>query len=244
MAKQSLAFRGDDESVESSNRGNIVETVDSYGRMNEEVAKVTLEKAPRNASYTSPKIQKQILSIFANSVRKKIRDEVEDSKFCILVDEALDKGKKEQMNIILRFVNSQGFFRERFFHVISVSDTCAATLKSKIDKVFTEYNLQVENLRGQGYDDTSNMCGQWNGLQALFLQECPYAYYIHCFAHRLQLALNTIATDVDVVYLFFEMMTSIINVVDSSAKRVSELKYIQEVEVVELLLGNLKLQGS
>ncbi|KAL6178470.1 hypothetical protein ACLB2K_049988 [Fragaria x ananassa] len=95
MAKQSLAFRGDDESVESSNRGNIVETVDSYGRMNEEVAKVTLEKAPANASYTSPKIQKQILSIFANKVRKKIRDEVGDSKFCILVDEALDEGKKE-----------------------------------------------------------------------------------------------------------------------------------------------------
>ncbi|KAL6177483.1 hypothetical protein ACLB2K_049009 [Fragaria x ananassa] len=40
MAKQSHAFRGDDEYVESSNRGNIVETVDSFGRMNEEVAKL------------------------------------------------------------------------------------------------------------------------------------------------------------------------------------------------------------
>jgi hypothetical protein len=33
------------------------------------------------------------------------------------------------------------------------------------------------------------MRGEWNGLQALFLRECPYAYYVHCFAHKLQLAL-------------------------------------------------------
>ncbi|KAM5583814.1 hypothetical protein ABKV19_003607 [Rosa sericea] len=233
LAKQALAFRGDDESAESSNRGNVVEVVDSYGRMNEEVAKVTLENAPRNATYTSPKIQKEILSILANRVRRKIREEVGEAKFCLLVDEALDESKKEQMAIILRFVDSHGFVRERFFHVVSVSDTCAATLKSKIDNVLTEYNLQVENLRGQGYDGASNMRGEWNGLQALFLQKCPYAYYVHCFAHRLQLALNAAAKDVGVVYLFFQMLTSIINVVDSSAKRVSELKSIQEVEVVE-----------
>ncbi|MDD0213346.1 DUF4371 domain-containing protein, partial [Shigella flexneri] len=58
LAKQAFAFRSDDESVESSNRGNVIEVVDSYGRMNEEVAKVTLENAPRNATYTSPRIQK------------------------------------------------------------------------------------------------------------------------------------------------------------------------------------------
>ncbi|XP_024200645.1 zinc finger MYM-type protein 1-like [Rosa chinensis] len=233
LAKQALAFRGDVESAESSNRGNVVEMADSYRRMNEEVAKITLENAPRNATYTSPRIQKEILSILVNRVRRKISEEVGEAKFCLLVDEALDESRKEQMAIILRFVDSHGFVRERFFYVVSVSDTCAGTLKSKIDNVLTEYNLQVENLRGQGYDGASNMRGEWNGLQALFLQKCPYAYYVNCFAHRLQLALNAAAKDMGVVYLFFQMLTSIINVVDSSAKRVSELKSIQEVEVVE-----------
>ncbi|XP_073220907.1 uncharacterized protein, partial [Cicer arietinum] len=45
-------------------------------------------------------------------------------------------------------------------------------------------------MRGQGYDGASNMRGEWNGLQALFMKDCPYAYYVHCFAHRLQLALR------------------------------------------------------
>jgi len=44
-------------------------------------------------------------------------------------------------------------------------------------------------MRGQGYDGAKNMRGAWNGLQALFLRDCPYAYYIHYFAHRLQLTL-------------------------------------------------------
>ena len=33
------------------------------------------------------------------------------------------------------------------------------------------------------------MRGEQNGLQASIFQECPYVYYIHCFAHQLQLAL-------------------------------------------------------
>jgi hypothetical protein len=44
-------------------------------------------------------------------------------------------------------------------------------------------------MRGQGYDGASNMCGAWNRLQTLFLKDCPYEYYVHWFAHRLQLAL-------------------------------------------------------
>ncbi|KAK3204615.1 hypothetical protein Dsin_018661 [Dipteronia sinensis] len=50
-----------------------------------------------------------------------------------------------------------------------------------------EINFVVFNMRGQ--DGVSNMGGAWNGLQSIFLNDCPYAYYIHCFAHRLQLAL-------------------------------------------------------
>jgi hypothetical protein len=39
------------------------------------------------------------------SFAKKIRD----AKFCILVDEARDESKREQMAIILRFVDKDGF---------------------------------------------------------------------------------------------------------------------------------------
>jgi hypothetical protein len=39
--------------------------------------------------------------------------------------------KKEQMVVILRFVDVDGFVQERFFDIIHVTDTSAMTLKNK-----------------------------------------------------------------------------------------------------------------
>ena len=70
-----------------------------------------------------------------------------------------------------------------------MADTTALTLKNGIYSLLSQHFLDIQNVRGQGYDGASNMRGMWNGLQALILNDCPYAYYIHCFAHRLQLTL-------------------------------------------------------
>ncbi|XP_052189854.1 uncharacterized protein LOC127799671 [Diospyros lotus] len=79
------------------------------------------------------------------------------------------------------------------------------------------------------------MRGEWNGLQALFLRECPSAYYVHCFAHRLQLALVAVAKDVHDVWLFFQSLSSIVNFISASAKRHSQLKSIRENEIDNLI---------
>ena len=73
------------------------------------------------------------------------------------------------MAIILRFVDKEGFIKERFFHIVYVRDNTTLTLKNEICTVLSHYNLHIENIRGQGYDGASNMRGEWNGLQALFL---------------------------------------------------------------------------
>ncbi|XP_015956072.1 uncharacterized protein LOC107480442 [Arachis duranensis] len=85
--------------------------------------------------------------------------------------------KKEQMAIVLRFVTLDGFVKERFFDLVHVTDTCATTLKKELISVLSHYNLQVENIRGQWYDGASNIRGEWNGLQALFLKDSPQTYY-------------------------------------------------------------------
>ncbi|XP_024453876.2 uncharacterized protein LOC18096834 [Populus trichocarpa] len=183
LSLQACAFRGHDKSSASNNRGNFLEMIRLMGRLNVDIDDVVLEKAPKNAKYTSPTIQKEILYILANKVRKKICEEVRDAKFCILVDEAKDASNKEQMAIFLRFVDIQGFVQERFFSIVHVSDTTSSTLKKEICDVLARYNLHIFNMRGQGYDGASNMCGAWNRLQALFLRDCPYAYYAIEIAH-------------------------------------------------------------
>ncbi|XP_073353905.1 uncharacterized protein [Aegilops tauschii subsp. strangulata] len=186
---QACAFRGHDESPGSINRGNFLELVKLLASYNKEVKDVVLENAPGNAKYTSHQVQEEILGILSRKVQRTIREEIGDSKFCIMVDEACDESKKEQMALVLRFPDTEGFIQEHFVDVIHVNDTPALTLKETICTVLADNNLNVEDIRGQAYDGASNMRGEWNRLKALILKACPYAYYIHCMAHQLQLAL-------------------------------------------------------
>ncbi|CAN1129384.1 Zinc finger MYM-type protein 1 [Linum perenne] len=128
------------------------------------------------------------------------------------------------MALILRFVNSAGILTERFFAIKGVSETSSETLKQVICDVLSQYNLQVEKLRGQGYDGASNMSGKFNGLKALFLKDFPYAYFVHCFAHRLQLTLVSSAKDCDPIWDFYSILDKVINIVKSSPKRNTELQ--------------------
>ncbi|XP_020266437.1 uncharacterized protein LOC109841922 [Asparagus officinalis] len=137
---------------------------------NDELLKA-IAKAPKNAKYTTNDIKKQILHVFSVRLKNAIREEVGVAKYCIIVDEARDESKKEQMSIVLRFVDTNGFIQERFFRLVHVSDTAALTLKNAIYSALAHYNLDVQNIRGQGYDRASNMRGEFNGLQALIMKD-------------------------------------------------------------------------
>jgi hypothetical protein len=97
----------------------------------------------------------------AKRVRDVIREEIGDSKFCIIVDEARDESMREQIAIVLRFVDKDGFIQERFFDIVQVKDTSALTLKDKISDVLSQNCLDIQSIRGQGYDGASNMHGEW-----------------------------------------------------------------------------------
>ena len=199
-----------------------------------------MQNAPGNAKYTSPTIQKEFAGIFARKVQISIKQEIGNGKFAIMVDESRDESKKEQMAVVLRFVNIDGEIRERFLDLIHVSDTCALTLKNAIIAVLADNGLNMQDIRGQGYDGASNMRGEWNGLKALILQECPYAYYIHCFAHQLQLALVAASREVHKVHNFFQQANFIVNTVSASPKRNDELIQNQADEIArEIELGEL-----
>ncbi|KAK4478831.1 hypothetical protein RD792_014332 [Penstemon davidsonii] len=195
---QGCAFRGHDETIDSLNRGNFIELVKLLASYNSNVKNVVLENAPGNAQYISPTIQKDILRIFARKVRAVICKEIGDAKYCIIIDEARDESKREQMAIVLRYVDKKVKFRK-------------------------------------GYDGASNMRGEWNGLQALFLNECSSAYYIHCFAHRLQLALVAAAREVHPIHNFLTKLTFIVNLVSASPKRHDQLRDAHTSNVVHLI---------
>ena len=52
-------------------------------------------------------------------MKKAIREEIGDAKFCIMVDEAYDESMKEQMDVVFRYVNTEGFVKDLFFWAYS-----------------------------------------------------------------------------------------------------------------------------
>ncbi|KAE8725557.1 hypothetical protein F3Y22_tig00008468pilonHSYRG00005 [Hibiscus syriacus] len=130
------------------------------------------------------------------------------SLYAHVVDESSDVSKKEQMAMVLRYVDRLGVVNERFIGVVHVTDTSSLTLKAAIDSV-----------RGQGYDGASNMCGEFNGLKALIIRDNKSAYYVHCFAHQLQLVIVAVAKNHDGAHEFFEQVALVVNVVCASCKR-------------------------
>ncbi|XP_072084460.1 uncharacterized protein [Arachis hypogaea] len=138
----------------------MIKLIASY---NDEVAKIVLENTTYNAKYTSHQIQKEILHILSNKVRKHICEEIGDFKFCIVVDETRDESKREQMVLVLRFVNIHGFIQDRFLDLVHIKDATSLTLKQELCGIFSQHSLDVSNIRGQGYDGASNMREEWNG---------------------------------------------------------------------------------
>lgn len=224
---QGLAFRGHDESTESVHRGNFLELIKWYCDHDEEVSKVMNSNAPSNNMLTSPRIQKDIINACAIEVKNFILTEIGGKCFSLLIDESRDSSVKEQMSIVLRFVNDQGEVIERFLGVVHVHDTSAQSLKKSIDSFFAKSDLSLSRLRGQGYDGASNMRGEFNGLKALVLKENEQAHYIHCFAHRLQLVVVATAKKNGFVASFFEYLSMIVTTVGASCKRRDELRQKQ-----------------
>ncbi|EOA14700.1 hypothetical protein CARUB_v10027975mg [Capsella rubella] len=219
LLHQGLPFRGHDESDESVNRGNFLELLKYTAGQNESVRKVVLNNAPKNNQMTSPPIQKDIVHCFSEEVTKSIIEEMDNDVFGLLVDESADVSDKEQMAVVFRFVDKYGLVKERFVGIIHVKETSSISLKYAIDSLFAKYGLSLKQVRGQGYDGASNMKGEFNGLRSLILKESSSAYYVHCFAHQLQLVVMAVGKKHFEVGEFFDMISFLMNVVGASCKR-------------------------
>lgn len=86
---------------------------------------------PYNSKYTSHQTQKEILHILSSKVKNHIHEEIGDSKVFIIVNETHDESKKEQMALLMRFVDKNDFIQELFFDIVQVRDTTTLNLKKK-----------------------------------------------------------------------------------------------------------------
>ncbi|XP_019264501.1 PREDICTED: zinc finger MYM-type protein 1-like [Nicotiana attenuata] len=182
-----------------------------------------------------PSVQKDIVRSCAKETLKAIVKDLNGDYIGILVDESKDVSHKEQMVLVLRYVNKEGKVIERFLSIVHVKDTSAKSLKEAICYLLLEHSLSKSQIRGQGYDGASNMQGEINGLKTLIMNDTPSAYCIHYFAHQLQLTLVAVAKK---HYERREMLR------DDQAEKLEELLMLGEVHTGSGLNQELGLQRA
>jgi len=244
LTLQDVDFSCDDKTSKARHQDAFLSMAKVATKYDDEFAKLVLENGPYLSRCASFQFRKEILHILSSKVKSHIREEIGDSKFCIVVDGVCDGPQKEQMALVLRFVDKSGFIQERFFDIVHVKDFEPLALKEEIYAILSRHNLDVSNIRGQGYDGASNMREQWNGLQTLILNECPYAYHIHCFEHKLLPALVCASSEVFAIQQFFSKLTSIVNFFNSCSKPHDESLAAKLNEIAHLLEINEIGEGA
>ncbi|XP_060210798.1 uncharacterized protein LOC132637777 [Lycium barbarum] len=167
LLNQELAFRGHDESKSSLSRVNFLETLSWYFERCDTIKDFVLKHAPQNDQMTSPMIQKEIVTACKIETIKTILEELNGDYFSLLVDESFDVSHKEQMAIVLRYVDRMGFVMEQLIDIIHVQDTRVSSLKEAIVNLRAQHSLSLSYVFVQCYDGGSNMQGRISGLEML-----------------------------------------------------------------------------
>ena len=139
--------------------------------------------------------------------------------------------------MVCKYVNDEGKVMERLLGLQHVERCTAAALKEGLVNMLDSHKLPISRLRGQGYDGASNMRGEFNGVQKLIRDENPYAFYVHCFAHQLQLVVVSVSTSSADIADFFNYVPLIVNSVGASCMRKAKhhdvlLKKIENGEIM------------
>ena len=173
------------------------------------------------------------------------------------------------MSIAVRFVDiikdsdielnvPQIIIREHFWGFVPLTATTGAFITETFIEQLEQMGLAITNLRGQSYDNQSNMKGKEKGVQNRVLQINPCAFFVPCNSHSLNLVVNDAAMYcleaislfglVQQVYNYFSASTHQWQVISShiefgiTVKPLSETRWESRIDALRplrLQLGNV-----
>uniref|UniRef100_A0A1Y1MZW7 TTF-type domain-containing protein n=1 Tax=Photinus pyralis TaxID=7054 RepID=A0A1Y1MZW7_PHOPY len=224
--KNNEALRGSVEKIGHPNSGKFLQTLELISHY-DPILKQHID-SENHKKYFSPKIQNELIAIAGNAVRNEIVSRIKQAKyFSVILDTTPDVSKSEQLSLVVRYVEKNGktcSIEERFLMFIEVKEKTGYALANILQKVLQELGLDIQNIRGQAYDNGSNMAGQYQGVQARILQENPTARFVPCSAHSLNLvALHSASISPEII-TFFGIIQNLFNFFAHSTVRWTKLK--------------------
>ena len=88
--------------------------------------------------------------------------------FTVCADEGTDVANKEQQPLIIRVVDQSGMIREELLgFVLCDTGTSGQAMADKIKFTLEKLTLDLNDLRGQGYNGAGNMSVKYKGAAAI-----------------------------------------------------------------------------
>ena len=174
--QQNIALRGhrdsgtamEDVQAASTNHGKFCALLNFHTSARDTILRYHLQSAARNATYTSPNILNQLISILGDHICNAILRKVRSSLcYTLIADEVTDCSNKEQLCIVISYVEPEtASIREDLVTFLECDS--GITGKALADKMlgFIRNHLDPSKIHGQAYDRASSMSGKTNRAAA------------------------------------------------------------------------------
>lgn len=97
----------------------------------------------------------------------------------------------EQFSLCVRYMDCDlGVVHEDFLQFVPVYELTGKALATVIVDSLTKFGVDVQYMRGQGYDGAAALSGRFHGAQSYVRVVQPLTLYVHCGAHNLNLAVS------------------------------------------------------